>query len=64
MQIFGCLSYTPITMLSIFQAVSTAFRTISAAVVFVKSHMETWLKKGLFIYSPDPLNHDDMRKTI
>lgn len=47
-----------------FQAVSTAFRTISAAVVFVKSHMETWLKKGLFIYSPDPLNHDDMRKTI
>ena len=47
-----------------FQAVSTAFRTISAAVVFVKSHMETWLKKGLFIYSPDSLNHDDMRKTI
>ena len=47
-----------------FQAVSTAFRTISAAVVFVKSHMEIWLKKGLFIYSPDSLNHDDMRKTI
>ena len=47
-----------------FQAVSTAFRTISAAVVFVKSHMETWLKKGLFIYSSDPINPDDMRKTI
>ena len=47
-----------------FSGCFAAVRTISAAVIFVKSHMETWLKKGLFIYSPDPLNHDDMRKTI